>query len=682
MTRTDADNDLGGSLPPPPPRLRVVHPSNQPDGQHSDSPLLDKISAVEKNARRLADSVAQLQRELGLIRADTVEADIVRIPVPGAAFVRYSVISLLIGVFGLAVWARGTDYALRVTSDTPTFLALIRDMAKHPFAAQSPFLNGAIATQHATPYMQGLAFLWATIGHSYTPTAVAGYLAVVGMFVFAFTLWCVFLYVRRYAGSTAAWISIPVLLGLFGPVHVIWASDLSIHAALYAGFFPQNVAMGTALLTLLALERRTNASLAGACALTSLTMLVHPFTGVLLCVLATVESCRLAARADRAWRRAPFALGAGFALGLLWPAYSLDLAFAETGMRGVVFVSLCVAAPVLTLAIGKRAAWAGIGRLVRSTVRRLASAEAARRLAIIGAFGMAAVAAWELALVKAPPHASARLAIYWVDDRWRWPLLFVAGSVGISGLARLARRGHIVPAVWFAGCLGVGVLGSLGLPIPVWYRFLLLCQVPLAVGVATVVAESGRGRTTAVVATTFALALVVKVGMIAGAPANVSYLGDGLQPVWGLGAHIPPGPGLVATDPSTAYFIPATTGHKVLTVDKGHVGSAAELDASRDGYQLLRRFYSGGPDWWQAAQEMWWRGVRYVVVAKQTTLQPQTLDDFIWQNALLQTVAQRKALGMYFYENNRIGTRLYDSPDYVVYRLDPAKLFPGRHVQA
>ena len=74
--------------------------------------------------------------------------------------------------------------------------------------------------------------------------ALGGFLALVGIVVFAFTLWCVFLYVRRLAGSTAAWVSIPVLLGIFGPPHVIWASDLSLHAALYAGFFPRTSRSG------------------------------------------------------------------------------------------------------------------------------------------------------------------------------------------------------------------------------------------------------------------------------------------------------------------------------------------------------------------------------------------------------------------------------------------------------
>ena len=280
-----------------------------------------------------------------------------------------------------------------------------------------------------------------------------------------------------------------------------------------------------------------------------------------------------------------------------------------------------------------------------------------------------------LALTRYPPEESARLAIYWVDDRWRWPLLLVAGTVGISGLAQLVRRGQIVAPVWFVGCFTLGALGAVGLPLPVWYRFLLLCQVPLAVGVAVVLTNRPRLGTTAIVVATFALVLTVKVVTLLGTPPTVSYFGQSLQPVWSLGDHIPPGPGLVATDPATAYFVPATTGRQVLTVDKGHVSSRRELDHAREGYQLLRRYYAGGRDWWQAAQEMWRRGTRYVVVQKQTTLDPPTLDAFIWQSALLRTPAQRHRLGVYFYENNRLGELVYDSEDFVVYRLDPQKLF-------
>ncbi len=117
------------------------------------------------------------------------------------------------------------------------------------------------------------------------------------------------------------------------------------------------------------------------------------------------------------------------------------------------------------------------------------------------------------------------------------------------------------------------------------------------------------------------------------------------------------------------------SGHRVLTVDKGHVSSRRELALAQEGYQLLRRYYAGGRDWWQAAQEMWRRGVRYVVVEKHTTLEPKSLEDFIWQNAVLRTPEQRRALGNYFYENNRVGDLLYDSEDFVVYRLNRVTLF-------
>ena len=36
----------------------------------------------------------------------------------------------------------------------------------------------------------------------------------------------------------------------------------------------------------------------------------------------------------------------------------------------------------------------------------------------------------------------------------------------------------------------------------------------------------------------------------------------------------------------------------MLTVDKGHVSSRDELAQSAEGYELLRRFYIGGDDWW------------------------------------------------------------------------------------
>jgi hypothetical protein len=682
---------MSGRPESPPPLLRVVPELGatrdrvpaadvQEDGGDPGSDLFAALRAAEKRADAIANRVAEVRLELEAVRADRARTGVVLHAIPqGGRILRASVGGLLVALFGLALWARAVDYPLRVTSDTPTFLALLGDMAEKPFASQSPFLEGGGGTQHATPYMQALAFLSRLPAvDAGSPVALGQFLALVGIIVFGVALGCVFLYTRRLAGSTAAWASIPVLLALFGPPHVIWASDLSLHGALYASFFPQTLAMATLLLTLLVLERRSRHALAGACALAAATMLVHPFTGVLLAVVASADACRLAAQRDRAAIRTPIVLVSAFLLGSLWPAYSLDRAFAETGLRGVVFISLCAIVPLITLGVASFVTTARPAEALSRLAGRLGTADAALRLALVGAVGTAVIAVWELMLVASPPDASARLAIYWVDDRWRWPLLLVTGVVGLSGLARLARRGHVVPAVWFTGCFAIGALGAIGLPFPVWYRFLLLCQVPLAVGVAAVVAGGRREmRTIGIVAATVVVSLGVKVGTLIEAPPKVSYFGQSLQPVWELGQHIPRGPGLVATDPATAYFIPATTGRRVLTVDKGHVSSGDELAEAAEGYALLRRFYAGGDDWWAAAQEMWRRNVRYTVVAKQTTLDPKRLEDFIWQSARLRTAAERRALGNYFYENNRIGTLVFDSPDFAVYRLDRDKLFPA-----
>lgn len=655
---------------------RVPETDGVPAASDLGLELVAGLRSAEARALSISARLEEVRAELDVVRAELERDDLAeRVAAHAERVLRVGVGALLVALLGLALWARAVDYPLRVTSDTPTFVALVSDMAERPFATQSPFLEDGAGTQHATPYIQAIAFLSRLPGvDGGSPVAVGRLLALVGIVVFGLALAAVFLYVRRLAGSTAAWASIPVLLALFGPPHVIWASDLTLHGALYAGFFPQTLAMATLLLTLLLLDRRSAGSLVASCGLVAVTMLVHPFTGVLLAVVATAAACRLAAGRDRAAARGPVALATGFALGSLWPAYSLDRAFTETGLRGVVFIALCALAPAVTVVIA--ALFSGTAGATRRLMQRLGSVDTAFRLAVVGAAGTGVIALWELMLVANPPDESARLAIYWVDDRWRWPLLLVTGAVGLSGLARLARRGHVVPAAWFAGCFSIGALGAIGLPLPVWYRFLLLCQVPLAVGVAAVIAGGRReARTVALVIVTVVVALGVKVGTLLEAPPKVSYFGEALQPVWELGQHIPPGPGLVATDPATAYFIPATTGRRVLTVDKGHVSSRAELAQAREGYALLRRFYAGGDDWWSAAQEMWRRGVRYVVVSKQTTLDPQQLEDFIWQTARLRTPAHRKALGTYFYENNRIGTLVFDSPDFAIYRINRGKLF-------
>ena len=90
---------------------------------------------------------------------------------------------------------------------------------------------------------------------------------------------------------------------------------------------------------------------------------------------------------------------------------------------------------------------------------------------------------------------------------------------------------------------------------------------------------------------------------------------------------------------------------------------------------LLHRFY-GGDKWWGAARRMYREGVRYVVVAKETSLEPRTLAGFsTGPTPLIRTLSDRRHLSRYFYRCNRVGTLLYDSEEYVVYRLDSSKLW-------
>src|SRR4249920_3352159 len=130
----------------------------------------DAVQSAEERARRLAAEVERARAELGAVRAAIAPVPAQDVPrtaigslrahVQPDDIVRYSVLILLAGLLSMTVWAGIGDYALRVTSDTPTFIALVTGMAQHPFAEQSPFLSQQVATQHATPYMQAVAFLW------------------------------------------------------------------------------------------------------------------------------------------------------------------------------------------------------------------------------------------------------------------------------------------------------------------------------------------------------------------------------------------------------------------------------------------------------------------------------------------------------------------------------------------
>lgn len=585
------------------------------------------------------------------------------------------------GLLFLALFfvATGESYGLRVTSDAPTYLALVRQLAITPLAGASPYLAAAIPTSHASPYLQLLALVWGRVGaHGVDgqplpdPVSLYRFLSGVGLIVACLVLASVFLWSRRQAGSRAAWLTLPTLLVLFGPAHVIWAGDLTFHGLLYAGYFSQTLAIGLLVLTLYALEARREQLGALAAPAAGLTMLVHPFTGLLLIALACAQGIGRAQQRRSNWWLAPLAIGGGFLAARWWPAYDLDAALGESGIRGTWIVAAAVVLPVAARLL-PRVPLRRPSALRLGWTRRLLVP-----LALAGLGSVLVLAAWETWLFTHPGsdplvHAN-RLSLYWVEGRWRWPLMFGAGAVGIVGLARLARRGRPLPALWFAACFAAGTAGAAGLDFPLWYRVLLFCQVPLALGVAVVLAENGRWPRR-IVGATLLFTLAFKAATLVALPDRITYLGTPLQEAYRLGEFVPRGPGAVAADPFTSYYVPGATGHRVLVVTKAHVGSHRELAAAASGYRLLHEFYLGD-DWWQAAQAMWQRGVRYVVVDKSVSLAPPTLAEFsTGPTPLIRTELDRRQLGTFFYRNNRVGRLVHDSDTYVVYELARDKLW-------
>jgi hypothetical protein len=585
----------------------------------------------------------------------------------------------------LELQALAYGYGLRVTSDTPTYIALLREVALRPFRPVSPFLAvPGVETSHATPDMEALAQIWRRISPSPSlvdPVAAYHLLAWWGIVVTLLVVHALFLWVRGLAGSRAAWVSIPVLLGLFGPANVIWAGDLSFHGFLYASYFSQTFAVALLLYALHWFQRAESQRARGwLTLLVALMMVVHPFTGMLFVFLVTCQATSWAWRGDPRWVRAPWTLGFAFGLGCAWPAYSLSAAMAVGGLQGWKIVALAVAGP---------AAAAFLGRIVRRLRPREhvlpdRPADALRSslllpLALGGVAAVFVVSIWVEWLVTRPItdplHPTNRLAIYWDDRLIRWPLLLGAAAVGVAGLAWLSRSVSRLPSLWFWSCLAAGLAGAVGVHIPLWYRFLLFCQIPLAAGAAVVLTRA-RPSVRSVVVTGLLASVAVRLVFLYGAPSNVTYYPQTWLPAaYSLGQEIPPGAdGAVATDPYTSYYIPAATGHSVILVSKSHTGSEPELKVAAHGYALLHRLYVGD-GWKRAARAMWRLGVRYVVVDHRVSLADRTLAKFSAdQNTLWRTPAERRQLGRYFARLNLLGTVVADTPQYAVYRLDRSKV--------
>ena len=578
--------------------------------------------------------------------------------------------------------AARTRYGLRVVSDTPTYVALLRTMAQHPFAPPASVLAspGRFNVAHATPDLQLEALVWrvlanfGVIPHNMVDLLAAyNLLAVKGAIVTVVLFHALFLWIRRLAGRRVAWIGISILPLMWGPALIICPGDLSLHGFLYSSYLSEMLGTALLLYALLALQNSFNyrytvvASIA-----VGATMVTHPFTGLRLAVLASALACYSAAR-GKEWRMAPIALAAGFALASLWPMYNLSSAMWIGGFSGRELMAVLVTAPILAR-LGRRA-------IPRIRVPVIEGEKLAWLLALFGLVLVVGVAAREIDLFphhdpNYPLVLTNRTSLYWVTTIGRWPFLLGAAMVGVAGLIRLARRGAQLPVMWFAGCYAIGLIGALGiLPIPLWHRFLLFTQIPLALGVAIVIVES-RPRLRRFVVATMIASTLFAMGTLVSVGPRITYFGSGLQSAYELDRLVPPASDtIIASDPQTEYYL-LVTGNRIFTITQWHVDTQAEGEIAAHNYTLLHRLYAA-ENWRHAAQRMYNRGVRYIVINTTISLNRATLTEFSSPSPPLpRTAADRLRLSNYSNRVSEISTHVGNWQEFGIYRLDPARLFP------
>jgi hypothetical protein len=581
-----------------------------------------------------------------------------------------------IGVVALQAWAATNSYALRVIGDTPTFLTLIRDMGAHPMQPVSTsFGTAGTESIHASPYLQALGSMWhavAPAGRYDDPLALGQFVAIVSIPMALFVLGMLWLLTRQLAGKTAAHLSIPVVLMVFGPVHVAFPSDLSINGFLYAGYYPTMFATGLTLAVLVMLRRGSVWWWIAAVPVVALTVTTDPLNGATLAALATV----CAARSRRDAIAIPLVLVAGFLLAEAWPVFDVFAAFAAFGLPVPAVLAVAVVAPWAWLGIRPRMRRAGtwLGR-------RTIGGRAEVVVAVLGALAAAAIAAWGVYTMihyptGEPLLAANRLGFYWNDQRYRWLALFAPAVIGIVGMVRLARRGEPVVLLWFAGFYAVGVLGSagelVGVYVPLYYRFILLCQVPVAIGVAAFLVQRRSRLAATLTGATIVLVLVFKVVTLTGVSKRLTYFGADLPPVWNLASAVPPDAGIVASDPQTSYYFPLVTRNRILTVSPGHADSEHEPDVAKAGYRLMHELYEGSaPVAATALRTLWRKGVRYVVVEKFTTFRPPTLKQF-YTGPYTGLIERRDipAAQRYNTRLSQAGRVVTDSGQLTVFKLD------------
>ena len=308
------------------------------------------------------------------------------------------------------------------------------------------------------------------------------------------------------------------------------------------------------------------------------------------------------------------------------------------------------------------------------------SRERAKGFAVAGLVGVLTLAGWESWLFTQPNSDplihSNHLSLYWVEEAWRWPLMFAAGAVGVAGLARLARLGNSLPLLWTMGCFAIGIAGAFGMELPLWWRFLLFAQLPVALGVAVWLADATRGVARRAVVATYAFTGVFKVATLLFLPVTITYFGSSLQGSYSPRSSDSARPGDGCRGPVHELLHPG--GHRPQRSggDKGARGVAGRVDVPPSEAIAFSIASTSARIGGAQRRRCTRQGVRYVLVQKQTSLEAPDLATFsTGPTPLIRTDADRKLLGTYFWRNNRVGKLLYDSPDYVLYRLSAKKLF-------
>jgi hypothetical protein len=600
---------------------------------------------------------------------------------------------VFLGVFAvvetllLELWAMQTNYGLRVIADTPTYFSVLRELALRPFQSpHSPFVvSGNVNLAHATPDMQLLAFIWKLLAakgavHSILIDYRAAYvlLAIKGAVVTLLVFHALFVWVRREAGSRAAWIAIAVLPLIWGPALIVSPGDLSFHGFMVASDHSESLAIALGLYALVVVDARLGAGrLLGAGTILAAVMVTHPFTGVRLAAILTAYACYKAVRGDESWQLVSPTIVLGFLMASLWPAYHLSDAMQVGALKGWQLVLLLVAMPFV--AIGAKRVVHRRRSSMRLRVPALDGPHAMLAFAVLGLAVIGFVVAREVWLYGHPDtfFTTNRRAIYWNGiSIVYWPLLLAPAAIGFSGLARLARGARPLAGLWAGGCLAVGVCGALGLPIPLSHRFLLFAQIPMTLGVAVVLTERKWRLSHRLGATALAGSTLLSLGMLVFMPQNVTYFQNDLQAGWSLTRFLPDGAGVtIASDPVSEYFV-LPTGNHIVTLTTWHIGSKSELVPARRGYLLMHSLYMD-LNWRPAAERLWRLGARYIVANRGVSMRAPTLDNFSSFNApyIVSNWNEQAVVDHYIKRLGVFSTLIGRDREYYVFKLDRKKLF-------